>query len=96
MTSDSIRALDPDTSFTIIDADTRGYYKIKLDDKTEGWLIADSAKLDSDKKEESKDKKADKKTNSTTTGSAAKKGKKDKGIPKPEISATMTHKEYLA
>lgn len=90
MTSNQILALDPDTLVTIIDADTKGYYKVELEDKTKGWIVADSVNII-------------KEDNKTTTSKllatslvATKTKDKDKGIPKPEISATMTHKEYLA
>lgn len=82
MTSQIIKALEKDEPLTIIDADTRGYYKVKLtdDNNQEGWLIAKSVGIN--------EKKSNKKSASIIMA-------KDKKVPQPEITPTMTHDQYL-
>lgn len=76
LTADTIKALEPGESFTVIDADTRGYYKVRLEDEKTGWIVATSVKI-------------------TNARRYIPKPINNK-IPKPEISATMTHEEFLA
>lgn len=76
LTADTLKALEPGTTFIVIDADTRGYYKVRLEDEKEGWIIATSVKITDARRYIPK--------------------AIDNKIPKPEISATMTHEEYLA
>lgn len=46
LTANTIKALEEGVTFTVIDADTNGYYKVKLDDtKLVGWIIATSVKI---------------------------------------------------
>ena len=90
MTSNQLLALEPDIPVTIIDADTRGFYKVQMEDKTKGWIVADSIKI------QNEDNKKTTTSKLIATSLVATNTKtKDKGIPKPEISATMTHEEYL-
>lgn len=82
MTSASVKALTQDVYFTIIDADTKGYYKVKLDeDELTGWILAASIKLSDG--------------TATPTAKVRTPETKDKGIVQPEITPTMTHEQYL-
>lgn len=46
LTANTIKALEEGVTFTVIDADTNGYYKVKLDDtELVGWIIATSVKI---------------------------------------------------
>lgn len=84
ITSDTIKALDEGVTFKIIDADTRGYYKIEITDETSnnkgliGWIMADSAKVTEKRRYILRNK------------------AKSNDIPRPEYNASMTHAEYLA
>ena len=83
MTSPIILALEKDVPLTITDADTRGYYKVKLaTNQKEGWLVAKSVKIG---KEEEK----------ATLKPLVLAAVKEKDIPQPEITPTMTHDQYL-
>lgn len=93
MTSNQLLALEPDIPVTIIDADTRGFYKVQMEDKTKGWIVADSIKIQN---EDNKKTTTSKLIATSLVATNTKSKDKDKGIPKPEISATMTHEEYLA
>lgn len=86
ITSDTIKALDEGIAFKIIDADTRGYYKIEITEETSnnkddliGWIMADSAKVTEKRRYILKAK-----------------AKSNNNIPRPEYKASMTHAEYLA
>lgn len=46
LTANTIKALEEGITFIVIDADTNGYYKVKLDDtELVGWIIATSVKI---------------------------------------------------
>ena len=112
MTAPVIIALEANINFKIIDADTRGYYKIKLDTEgtenaeingLEGWITAKSAFF---KKEGEEGKKEAEKYGACNVSSVmvlisdpgiAKEAleEKDKKIPQPEITPTITHEQYL-
>ena len=84
ITSDTIKALDEGVTFKIIDADTRGYYKIEITDETSnnkgliGWIMVDSTKVTEKRRYILRNK------------------AKSNNIPRPEYNASMTHAEYLA
>lgn len=83
MTSPIILALEKDEPLTITDADTRGYYKVKLaTNQKEGWLVAKSVKIG--KEEEN-----------ATLKPLVLAAIKEKDIPQPEITPTMNHDQYL-
>ena len=88
-----VKVLEEGTPVKITDYKT-GYYKVEAGaDKTVGWIVYKSVKVD-----EIEDKAVNTVTPvpvTTPEDTKPKKPTKDKGIPQPEIKPTMTHKEYL-
>lgn len=79
MTAPTIRALEKDLEVFILDAN-EGYYKVTItNSKEQGWIIASSIEVDKEK----------------TRVDSVRINTKEVDIPKPEITATMTHEEYL-
>lgn len=45
MTSKTIKELEEGITFTVLEVNTDGYYKVKLDNNLTGWIIVDSVKI---------------------------------------------------